>query len=125
VVLLSPSAIAYAGSAPKELYGKSIAVQWNESLTGRQAADQTTQNWLTSGQMSIYISSAGRPFVRRSVRRMFAGRGRTGVGAGARSFDTPPDQSTSDAKDRADFQGNSIVIYSEFQSGARRIAIDL
>jgi hypothetical protein len=119
-------AAAYAGSAPKELYGKSIAVQWNESVASRKAADQTTQNWLRSGGMSIYISSAGRPFVRRSLRgaRIWAGRSGT-KGAGGRSVDTSPDQSTSDAKDRVDFQGRSIVVYSEFQSGARRIAIDL
>jgi hypothetical protein len=122
VVAISTVA-AHAGSAPKELYGKSITVQWSESVTGRTAADQITQNWLTSGLMSIYISSAGRPFVRRSVRNMLAGR--TGRGAGSRSFDTAPDQSSSGAKDRVDVQGHLIVVYSEFHSGARRIAIDL
>jgi hypothetical protein len=30
-----------------------------------------------------------------------------------------------DAELRVDFQGRSIVVYTEFQSGARRIAIDL
>jgi hypothetical protein len=38
------SAAAHAGSAPKELYGKSISVAWSESITGRPGGDQTTRN---------------------------------------------------------------------------------
>jgi hypothetical protein len=38
------SALVHAGSAPKELFGKSIAVQWSEPLTGRYGGEQFTQN---------------------------------------------------------------------------------
>lgn len=58
------SGVAYAGSAPKELYGKSIAVTWTESITGKFGPDPVTRNVGRPYQMSIYISSAGRPFVR-------------------------------------------------------------
>jgi hypothetical protein len=113
------SAAAHAGSAPKELYGKSVAVQWSETVTGRssgdQMGDQTVQNFLVTHLMSIYVSSAGRPF----VRLMSSGRISRN---GGDSF-TAPGQS--DAKDRVDFQGRSIVVYRELASGARRIAIDL
>jgi hypothetical protein len=116
--LMLLSTVAHAGSAPKELYGKSVAVQWSETVTGRSSGemgDQTVQNFLVTHLMSIYVSSAGRPFVR------LISSGRISRNGGD-SF-TAPGQS--DAKDRVDFQGRSIVVYRELASGARRIAIDL
>jgi hypothetical protein len=121
------SAVAQAGSAPKELYGKSITVQWSESVTGRKGGDQVTRNWFQGHLINIYISSAGRLFVRRTGSGDgSAGRAYGGMGAAQPSghgVSTAPGQS--DAQDRVDFQGRSIVVYSEFQSGARRIAVDL
>jgi hypothetical protein len=70
------SAAAQAGSAPKELYGKSISVQWSESVTGRNGGDQTEQNFLVTRLMNIYVSSSGRPFV-----RVMGGGSRFGRGA--------------------------------------------
>jgi hypothetical protein len=58
------SATAHAGSAPKELYGKSITVQWSESIVGSVGGEQSTRNWLIPRLMNIYVSTAGRPFVR-------------------------------------------------------------
>jgi hypothetical protein len=110
------SAVAHAGSAPKELYGKSISVQWSESVTGQSGGDQGVQNFLVTRLMDVYVSSAGRPFV-----RLMGGGARINRSGGDRF--TAPDQS--DAKDRVDFQGRSIVVYRELKSGARRIAIDL
>jgi hypothetical protein len=118
-------AAAYAGSVPKELYGKSITVQWSESLIGRRAGDQTTQNWLRVYLMNIYISNAGRPFVRWTGRGMQTQKIYGGLGASQGSFSTAPGQTSSDAADHVDFQGRSVAVYSEFQSGARRIAIGL
>jgi hypothetical protein len=40
IALTMLTAEAHAGSAPKELYGKSITVQWSESITGRQGASK-------------------------------------------------------------------------------------
>jgi hypothetical protein len=40
-----------------------------------------------------------------------------------RKSEMSPDES--EAKDRAEFEGHSIVVYREFQSGARRITIDV
>jgi hypothetical protein len=124
-VLTLLSAAAHAGSAPRELYGKSISVAWSESITGRPGGDQTTRNWLRVYLMNIYISSVGRPFVRLTM----GGTGnsektRGAHGTGNLSSSTAPDQPSSEATDRVDFQGRSIAVYREFQSGARRIAID-
>jgi hypothetical protein len=124
-VLTLLSTVAHAGSAPKELYGKSISVAWSESITGRPGGDQTTRNWLSVYLMNIYISSVGRPFVRLTM----GGAGNSEKARGAHSAgnlssSTAPDQPSSEATDRVDFQGRSIVVYREFQSGARRIAID-
>jgi hypothetical protein len=118
------STVAYAGSSPKELYGKSITVAWSESITGKFTNDQAVRNIGRAEQMNIYVSTAGRPFVRL-----------TGTGIGGLSYhsqmsrtrsqssESGPEQS--DAKDRVDFQGRTIVAYREFESGARRISIDV
>lgn len=58
------SAVAYAGSAPTELCGKSITVAWSETLIQRAESEQGIRNFGWSAQMNIYVSTAGRPFVR-------------------------------------------------------------
>jgi hypothetical protein len=43
-------AVAYAGSAPKDLYGKSITVQWSESFNGKMETEQVARNFgITDG----------------------------------------------------------------------------
>jgi hypothetical protein len=122
-VLTLLSAVAHAGSAPKELYGKSIAVQWSESISGRMGGDQTMRYWLRAYLMNIYISSAGRPFVQVKAGGTSNGEKRFGAhGAGDLGFSTTPDQSSSG---RVDFQGSSMFVYTEHASGASRVAIDL
>jgi hypothetical protein len=91
---------------------------------GTEGGDQTTQSWLMSGLMNIYISSAGRASVRVTEGGAGgAGRQYGGAGAGNPSFSTAPN--SPDATDRVDFQGRSIIVYRAFDSGARRVAIDL
>jgi hypothetical protein len=53
LTLLS-SAVAYAGSAPKELYGKSISLAWTESFTGKYATEQMTRSFGISYRMQVY-----------------------------------------------------------------------
>jgi hypothetical protein len=122
-VLTLLSTVASAGSTPKDLYGKSITVQWNESLTGRFETEQFTRILGHAYEMNIYISTAGRSFVR-LIQSNAGGVSHASV-AGGGSTQEPlliaPGKSSSD---HVDFQGHSIVVYREFQSGARRIAID-
>lgn len=74
--------------------------------------------------MLVYISTAGRPFVR--LRQASFGSFRTGTmssyATSSMRSDTAPGQSA--VNDHVDFEGHSIVVFREFQSGARRIAID-
>jgi hypothetical protein len=117
------SAVAHAGSAPKELYGKSIAVAWTEAHTQRFESEQQVRTTGTSVQMSIYISTAGRPFVRVINTSVYDHNfhEQSGVSRG-RVTETAPGEAA--ARDRVDFEGRSIVVYQQFRSGARRIAID-
>jgi hypothetical protein len=58
------SAVAHAGFAPKELYGKSVTVAWTENRTQTHESEQLVRNSASAVQMNIYISTAGRPFAR-------------------------------------------------------------
>ena len=122
LVVLSP--IAHAGPAPKELYGKSITVRWSESSSARNS-DKLVRNAGYVTQVDIYVSTAGRPFVR-SRRAGIGGLDyhvQTGSLGYSDSSDSVPGQS--DSKDRVDFQGRSVFVYRQLLSGASRVAIDL
>jgi hypothetical protein len=122
--LILLSTVAHAGSAPKELYGKSISVAWSESGTGKLRGEQIERNFGHAEQMSIYISTAGRPFIR-AIGTGIGGLSYHSQSSGTRSQSSESAPGQSDVKDHVDFQGRSIVVYREFDSGARRIAIDL
>jgi hypothetical protein len=125
LALISPT--AHAGSAPKELYGKSITVAWSETFTHRFEFDRQVRNGGTSRTMNIYISTAGRPF----VRVVAAGFGSFNVHqsglvwSGSTLADTETSPGETATKDHVAFEGRSIVVYRQFRSGARRIAIEV
>jgi hypothetical protein len=111
------STAAHAGPTPKELYGKSITLQWSETETGKVPDQPTTRPWGRAISMNIYISTAGRLFMRES--------GNTIGGFNPHGI-TDNNAAPGDSKlDHFDFQERSVVAYTQFQSGARRIAIDL
>jgi hypothetical protein len=114
---------AWAGSAPRELCGKSITLGWSETETGSVADQPMQRTWGRAITMDIYISTAGRPFVRR-FGGSTGGFGRHGTtnNYGQRTTQAAPGEST---KDRFDFQGHSIVLYTLFKRGARRVTIDV
>ena len=121
------SAVAHAGSAPKELYGKSITVGWSESETAKFEAEQQERNVGMAAQMNIYISTAGRPFVRLMTSAQ-GGRSRqesggTGSLRSTGLTETAPGEAAE--KERVEFEGHSIVVYRQFLSGAHRITIDV
>jgi hypothetical protein len=129
LVLTLLSGVAHAGSAPKELYGKSIIVRWSESLTGVTRSEQVPRNVGRADQMDVYVSVTGRPFVR-MMETGYAGASHQmemggSVGVLSRSAETAPGGSTSRSADRVEFQGRTIVVYREFDSGARRITINV
>jgi hypothetical protein len=118
--LTLPSAVAYAGSAPRELYGKSIIVSWTETRIQRAETDQQAHNVGIAAQMDIYISAAGRPFVRINAKGIGGYDDRQSIIGRVSEF--APGESTSPGK--VDFEGRSVVVYRQFESGVRRIAID-
>jgi hypothetical protein len=73
--------------------------------------------------MSIYLSTAGRPFMRLIQGSAFPNHHLQGIGTGAGLLETSPD--ASQQAGHIDFAGRSIVVYREFESGAHRIAIDV
>jgi hypothetical protein len=129
MLMLLPATV-YAGPAPKELYGKSISVAWSQTSIQRLEADQRTRSIGRAVQVHIYISTAGRPFVRTVQGGAPSGYNpyREGVpvgrlgGSGETREITPGDSASND---RVNFEGHSVVLYTQFQSGARRIAIDV
>jgi hypothetical protein len=92
----------------------------------KSESDQQVRNSGVSAQMNMYISSAGRPFVR-LINSGMSGHSRQQMG-GAGGFPsslTESAPSEAAAKDRVDFAGRSILVYRQFRSGARRITIDV
>jgi hypothetical protein len=118
LTLLS-SAAAYAGSAPRELYGKSITIFWFESRT--QSGPQ--EGGLRNPEIALYISTEGRIFSR--LRVAIAPRnGFSGVKA-LHSASAEQGPETSGAKvGNTEFAGHSLIMTSLFESGARRISVE-
>jgi hypothetical protein len=117
------SGVALAGSAPKDLNGKSITVAWSESRALKFESEQGVRNAGTAYQMRIYISTAGRPFVRVTTVGMSGHSRREGGGNPSGLTEAAPGEAT--ARERVEFEGHSIVVYRQFRSGARRVTIDV
>lgn len=60
---LSLSGAANA-AAPQQLYNKTITITWGESGTYKRISDGMNTNPVGQFQATVYVSSAGRPFLR-------------------------------------------------------------
>jgi hypothetical protein len=122
-VLMLLSTAAHTGSAPKELYGRSITLQWSQSQTGKTLDDPIPRQWSRAISVNIYFSTAGRPFIRQSETTTggFNPHGITNNN-GQVTRDAAPNESS---PARFDFQARSILLYWQFKSGVRRVAIDV
>ena len=108
---------AVAQDAPAGLYGKSIVLAWTENRMQRLAGSGGEFRPRAIAQsLSIYVSSQGRLFNRRSAtnRKGDAGK-REGVGETGHS-------ATGGLRDTR-FQGDSLVISTELGSGARLMTV--
>jgi hypothetical protein len=109
-----------SAAPPAQLYGKTIHVSWNEDIVSRNVGEQSFSH---SGgahlrHLIVYISSLGRPFVRRwhatgagprGVSEHVGGSGK-GENGGART---------------TDFQGRSLIwTAASGGGGATRVQID-
>jgi hypothetical protein len=62
-----PMASSGTLAAPSQLYGKSVIVSWQEDRMQTTDRDAQPTSVTGSGQLSVYISEAGRPFSRVSM----------------------------------------------------------
>ena len=105
--LLLPATTALA--APQQLLGKSVVISWTDSMQNRKF-DGTSYGSTHSQQRIVYISSAGRLFVRLTNRSGGNLRNReVAPGAGGTSFR---------------FEGNRMVGHAVFSGFARRVAVN-
>jgi hypothetical protein len=100
---------AMAGTAPKQLYNKSIDIYWGENTSNKRVADGVVVNSAGRLQRIVYISSAGRPFIRASG----------GNNQASHSFEIGPDV----AKTGTDFRGNQLVLTGHTMAVARQITV--
>jgi hypothetical protein len=106
-------AAARAASAPAQLLGKSIVVNWTENRVQRNAGEVNFRSVAASHQFSIYISSVGRIFSR-LTNTTRAGTGSADEVGG-----------TSGAKRTPVFSGQSMTIFIPSRgSGVRRLTVN-
>jgi hypothetical protein len=106
---------AQAAGAPDALKAKTVTITWSE--TREQAAKGGEFKFVTiSAQMSVYVSSAGRPFAKLTMRSRSdeASQGTVGgsgasLGGGVRTVNFTP---------------SGFTIGSNFGGAARRIVVD-
>jgi hypothetical protein len=113
-VLVVSSSFALAAGAPSQLYNKTITISWTSSGTAK-GADGRVINFSNTNTRTIYVSTAGRLFVRfnlNSNRRHSTGRsGEAG----------PTDKVNADGNARdIHFEGNRLVGTAAFNSGGAR-----
>jgi hypothetical protein len=66
-IIALPMASSGTLAAPAQLYGKSVIVSWQEDRMQTTDRDAQPTSVTGSGQLSVYISEAGRPFSRVSM----------------------------------------------------------
>jgi hypothetical protein len=107
---LLPVTQASAGGSSRQLYNKSITIFWGETTSNKRVSDGKMV--ASDGKLTrvIYVSSAGRVFIR------VAG---GNSGGSNHSFEVSPDA----AKGRTDFHGSELTYYSVNQAVVRRISV--
>lgn len=101
---------AFAQNAPKQLYNKSVVIQWGESLQQRRPPNERIFNTQVTAVRTAYVSSAGRVFVRAT---------RSNKSGGRKDEGTPESRTPGSLV----FQGNTMVGTTAFEGGARQTRI--
>jgi hypothetical protein len=114
LVLAGLASAAVAGPAP-DIVGKSVLVNWTDSMQIQRA--DGSMNVAVRRELRIYISSAGRPFVR--------GTATTGRGSST-SEQVGASGTTSGGGMRAvNVDGHTIVVQGSFGNWARNLRVEL
>ena len=116
IVLTLPSTV-YAVSAPTQLFGRSIVLSWRESRVRKTIGDNQFSHAQVGRENSIYFSSAGRVFNREVSSEQ---------GTSAAATEQVPDSTRSSRGNpqSAHFEGRTLLVDTEFVSGARRVIIE-
>ena len=107
--LIVPLASSAFAAAPAGLRNKTIVLSWGETNTHKRLSDGQTGSATPSFERTIYISSAGREFVRQ----------RATSGRNARGGDVGPERATG----RFTFQGNTMVNFMGADGLLRRLTV--
>jgi hypothetical protein len=112
IFLLSP-----AHAAPQALYGKSVAVSWNETRSQRIGQDGAFKPVSIPYSVTFYVSAQGRLFTRTTAR------GGSGAAFGSNDrVGTSGGNGAGDARN-ATFSGNRLVQNTSFQGAGRHIEV--
>ena len=115
LILSGLTMTALAGPAPKQLYNKSISINWVESVL-QKAPDGSNRTPQINTQRTAYVSSAGRLFVKgsRSINNRYF--------QGGNTTERGPD-SSGGGNGGFTFEGNQLVGTAVFDGGARRLTV--
>jgi hypothetical protein len=106
------SANAYAGSAPKELYGKSIIVSWSEHRSQRNLGQPNFRDINVPLSHTIYISATGRFFDRFAATSGGGEAAHETIGANTTSIGDGPKQ--------IQFRGRTMTLTASSKGGLAR-----
>jgi hypothetical protein len=98
-----------ANAAPPQLYNKSIELFWGESFVSKRVSDGSPSNGTARKSRVIYISSAGRAFVKSSDI--------SGRDGGTR------ERGPEDTKGNVTFSGSELSLVAVNQQIARRVTV--
>jgi hypothetical protein len=99
---------ARAAPAPAALLGKSIVLTWSETRQQRTVGEQNFRPVNASHNLSMYVSGAGRVFVRQTIRTG------SGTGSGYQVSGSPESNAV------PSFVGRTMTLFSPFRSGGMR-----
>jgi hypothetical protein len=118
LIVLFAGSWTIAKAAPQGLYGKSVVVSWTEDRTQRRNGGQALDYVTINGQLTVYISSAGRPFSRVTMSR-------TGLRGGLKTGNREAVGGEEGNGPQVDFKGNAFTVTKPMAGGARRILVSL
>jgi hypothetical protein len=118
-VLLTLPQVAEA-APPAQLHGKSVVISMSEVRVSRPVGGGQTSSSTAQMQFSVYVSDAGRPFVR-SHRTLTTGK----RGTESKDIDTAPGGGSIGVSTASgvQFSGNAMTVTMAMNSGARRITV--
>lgn len=99
---------ARAAPTPAALLGKSIVLTWSETRQQRTVGEQNFRSVNASHHLSMYVSGAGRVFVRQTIRTG------SGTGSGDQVSGSPESHVV------PSFAGQTMTLFSPFRSGGMR-----